>query len=276
MCPVLFWTLANQRWMLMSFPSKGLQSNKWKKLLPIKIQFFKCYDRAVNREAMEAKIQNKLKIQINMYYNAICFPCGSAGKESSCSAEDLDSIPGLGRSLEKRKATHSILGLSLWLSWWRICLQCRRPGFDPWVGKIPWRRVRLPTPVFWPGEFHGLYSWWGLKELDTTERLSLPLSYCHIMMKVICCWITKSCSTLCDPTNCSMPGFPVLHYLPELVQTHVHWVSDAIQPSHPLLLPSSLVFNLSHPQGCFQWVSSSHQMVKILELQLQHQSFQTL
>ena len=56
-------------------------------------------------------------------------------------------------------ATHSsILGLSLWLSWWRIHLQCRRPGFYPWVGKIPWRRESLPIPVFWPREFHGLYS----------------------------------------------------------------------------------------------------------------------
>ena len=49
-------------------------------------------------------------------------------------------------------------------------LQCRRPAFDLWVGKIPWRRQRLPTPVFWPGEFHGLYSPWGHKELDTSER----------------------------------------------------------------------------------------------------------
>ena len=54
----------------------------------------------------------------------------------------------------------------------RICLQCRRPGFDPWVGKIPWRRERPPTPVLWPGEFHGLYSPQGLKELDTAEQLS--------------------------------------------------------------------------------------------------------
>ena len=64
-------------------------------------------------------------------------------------------------------------GLSLWLSWYRICLQCGRPGFNPWVGKIPWRRERLPTPVFWPGEFHGPYSPWDCKELDTTEQLSL-------------------------------------------------------------------------------------------------------
>ena len=51
------------------------------------------------------------------------------------------------------------------------CPQCRRPGFDPWVGKIPWRRERLPPPVFWPGEFHGLYSPWGCKESDMTEQL---------------------------------------------------------------------------------------------------------
>ena len=52
------------------------------------------------------------------------------------------------------------------------CLQCRRLGFDPWIGKISWRRERLPTPVFWPGEYHGLYSPWGRKESDTTEQLS--------------------------------------------------------------------------------------------------------
>ena len=64
-------------------------------------------------------------------------------------------------------------GLPWWLSWLRIFLRWRIPGFDPRVGKIPWRRERLPTPVFWPGEFHGLYNPWGHKEPDTTERLSL-------------------------------------------------------------------------------------------------------
>ena len=58
----------------------------------------------------------------------------------------------------------------------RMCLQCWRPVLDPWVGKIPWRRQQLPTPVFWPGEFHGLFSPCICKELDTTERLSLSLS----------------------------------------------------------------------------------------------------
>ena len=64
--------------------------------------------------------------------------------------------------------------LPLWLSWYRIRLQCRRPGFDPWVGKMPWRRDRLPTPVFWPGEFHGLYSPWGCRVRH--DWLSLSLS----------------------------------------------------------------------------------------------------
>ena len=85
---------------------------------------------------------------------------------------------------------------------------------------------------------------------------------------------SQSCPTLCDPTDCSMPGFPVHHQLPEFTQTHVHWVGDAIQPSHPLSSPSPPAFNLSQHQGLFQWVSSSHQVAKVLEFQLQHQSFQ--
>ena len=73
--------------------------------------------------------------------------------------------------------------------------------------------------------------------------------------------------------NCSMPGLPVHHQLPELTQTHVHWVGDAIQPSHPLSSPSP-TFNLSQHQGLFKWVSSSHQVDKVLEFHLQNQSFQ--
>ena len=73
---------------------------------------------------------------------------------------------------------------------------------------------------------------------------------------------------------CSTPGFPVLHYVPEFAQTHVQWVSDAIQPSQPLSSLSPPAFSLSQHQGLFQWVSSSHQVAKALEFQLQHQSFQ--
>ena len=74
--------------------------------------------------------------------------------------------------------------------------------------------------------------------------------------------------------DCSTPGFLVHHQLPELAQTHVHWVGDAIQPSHPLSSPSPPALNLFQLQGLFQWVSSSHQVAKVLEFQLQHQSFQ--
>ena len=74
--------------------------------------------------------------------------------------------------------------------------------------------------------------------------------------------------------NRSTPSLPLHHQLPEFTQTHVYRVSDAIQPSHPLLSPSLPAFNLSQFQGLFQWVSSSHQVAKVLELQVQHQSFQ--
>ena len=73
--------------------------------------------------------------------------------------------------------------------------------------------------------------------------------------------------------DCSTPGFPALH-LPELAQTHVHWVGDAMQPSHPLSSPSPPAFSLSQHQGLLWWISSSHQVAKVLTLQLQHQSFQ--
>ena len=85
--------------------------------------------------------------------------------------------------------------------------------------------------------------------------------------------VTQSCLTLWDPMDCSTTDFPVHHQLPELVHTHVHWVSDAIQLSHPLSSPSP-AFNLSQHQGLFQWVRSLHQVARILELQLQHQPFQ--
>ena len=86
----------------------------------------------------------------------------------------------------------------------------------------------------------------------------------------------QSRPTLCNPMDCSTPGFPVLHQLPELAQRHVHPAGDAIQPSHPLLSPSPPAFSLSQHQGFFQSVSSSHQVAKVLELRLQHQSFQCI
>ena len=102
----------------------------------------------------------------------------------------------------------------------------------------------------------------------------ISLAYC--MSSVQFNSVTQSCLTLCNPMECSTPGFSIRHQLPELAQTHVHWVGDAIQPSHPLLSLSPPAFNLSQHQGLFQWVSSSHQVAKVLEFQLQHQSFQSV
>ena len=89
-----------------------------------------------------------------------------------------------------------------------------------------------------------------------------------------CCSAAKLYLTLCHPMNCSTPGLPAHHQLPEFTQTHVHWVGDAIQPSHPLSSPSPPAPNPSQHQGLFQWVNSSHEVAKVLEFQLQHHSFQ--
>ena len=98
------------------------------------------------------------------------------------------------------------------------------------------------------------------------------LSSISVQFSLVAQW----CLILCDPMDCSMPRFPVHHQLLESTQTHVHWVSDAIQPSHPLSSPCPPAFNLTQDQNFFQWVSSLYQVVKVLEFQLQHQSFQWL
>ena len=97
-----------------------------------------------------------------------------------------------------------------------------------------------------------LYPTWHLK-----VRLTLQFSS-----------VTQLCLTLCDPMDCSIPSLPVHHQPPEPTQAHVHHVSDAIQPSHPLLSPSPSAFNLFQHQGLFQLASSSHQVAKVLEFQV--------
>ena len=83
----------------------------------------------------------------------------------------------------------------------------------------------------------------------------LAIDYCRAVIQL--------CLTLCDPTDCSTPSFPAFHCLLEFEQTYVHWVSDSIQPSHPLLSPCLPAFNLSQHQSLFQWVSSSHQVARV-------------
>ena len=134
-----------------------------------------------------------------------------------------------GDACQENKGVLSSKGLPRWLSWSRICPQCGRPGFDPWVGKIPWRREWLPTPVFWPGEFHGLYRPCGRKESDPTERPSLvikdstytvtsiscnhsslpnphqapqtPVLFC-LGLPWVLCLVTQPCPSLCDHMDC--------------------------------------------------------------------------
>ena len=98
----------------------------------------------------------------------------------------------------------------------------------------------------------------------------------YILFSFHCCCfsVAQSCLALCNPMDCNTPGSPVLHHLLEFSQADVQWVSDAIQPFCPLSFPSPPAFNCSQHQDLFQWVDSSNQMAKVLELQLQHQSFQ--
>ena len=104
------------------------------------------------------------------------------------------------------------------------------------------------------------------------NQRSFPFFTVLILPKCYYCSVAQSCPTLCNPRDCSTTAFPVHHQLPEPAQTHVHQDGDAIQPSYPPP-PTSPAFNFSQHQDLFQWVSSSHQVAKVLELQLQHLSF---
>ena len=115
----------------------------------------------------------------------------------------------------------------------------------------------------WRTDAFKLWSWRRFLRLLWTARTSVQFST-----------VAQSCPTLGNPMDCSTPGLSVHHQLPEFTQTHIHWVGDAIQPSHLLSSPSPPAFNLSQQQGLFKWVSSSHQVAKVLEFQLLHQSFQ--
>ena len=120
-----------------------------------------------------------------------------------------------------------------------------------------WSLVPLPflKPAWTSGSSLFMYCW------SPSDITSLFLSY-QIRS------VAQSCLTVCDRMNCSTPGLPVHHHLPEFTQTHVHRVSDAIQPSHPLSSPSPLAPNPSQHQSLFQWVTSSHEVANILEFQL--------
>ena len=150
------------------------------------------------------------------------------------------------------------------------------PGIEPMspvslalqANSLPTEPLGKPKKVMGSGPYREI-KWnliLALNSMDITEKI-------HIFK------IHLSCSVMSDsrdPKGCSTPGLPVLHQFLELAQTHAHWVGDVIQPSYSLSSHSPPTFNLSQNQDLFQWVSSSHQVAKVLEFQLQHQSFQCI
>ena len=140
--------------------------------------------------------------------------------------------------------------------------------FNAWKWKVKVKslsRVR-PSVIPWTAAFQAPPSM-GFSRQEYWSGLLLP-SLMWSFSSVQFSSVAQSCLTLCDPMNRSMPGLPVHHQLPEFTQTHVHKVSDAIQPSHPLSSPSPPAPNPSQHQTLFQWVNSSHEVAKVLEFQL--------
>ena len=175
--------------------------------------------------------------------------------------------------LENGRASHSTILA------WRIPWT-EEPGglYSPWVRK----RVghNLATNTF---NISNIYILIFFIKFEICEALFLEIFflspafgglYINRATWSCTCSVSQSCLTLCSPMDCSTPGFPVHHQLLELAQTHVLWVSDAIQPSQPLSPPSPPAISLFQHQGLFQWVGPLHQVAKVLELQLQHQFFQ--
>ena len=163
----------------------------------------------------------------------------SQGEESACHAGDLSLIPGLGKSLGVGNG-NPLQFSSLENPW------TKGPGGLQSMGSQRTGHGLVTKKQY--GTQH--------KEISIMKKVTVQFSS-----------VAQSCPTFCDPMNRSTPGLPVHHQLPEFTQTHVHWVSDAIQPSHPLTSPSPAPSPSQH-QSLFQWVNSSHQVAKVLEFQL--------
>ena len=137
-----------------------------------------------------------------------------------------------------------------------------RRGWDGWMASL----------TQWTGVWASSGSWWWTGRPGILQSMGFQRVGHNWMTEFSS--VAQSCSTLCDPMNHSTAGLPVQHQLLESTQNHVPSVGDAIQLSHPLSSPSPPALHLSQHQGLFQWVRSPHQVAKILEFQLQHQSFQ--
>ena len=156
---------------------------------------------------------------------------------------------------------------------WNTC----RVGFTvkiPPSGRVSASRARLRSQAWskaWPQSGGIPVSLRDHLVQDVPEERDSTLQWFVVSLLTT---LESSCLTLWDPMNCSTPGFALLQCLPEFAQTHVHWVSDVIQLSYPLLSTSPCAFSLSQHHGLSKWVRSSHHLAKVLEFQLQHQSFQ--
>ena len=181
------------------------------------------------------------------------FPGSLDGKEHACNEWDLDSIPGLGRSPgegNRYPLQYSCLGNAMD----RGALQATVHGLTKSQTR---QRLSLSGSIKSASAVikrHLLRRW--------AESARCGLTFILFQFSSV----AQSCPTLCNPMNRSMPGLPVHHQLPEFTRTHVHRVSDAIQPSHPLSSPPPLA--PSQNQSLFQWVNSSHEVAKVLEFQL--------
>ena len=203
-----------------------------------------------------------------------------------------------GPNIQKGRASpfRANLAASHCITWWEYSAGLEFPPRLCWVWILLYLTAILPEVVCLSpseasqaimicpeelnrGETTCIVSWWWIRLPSKTVYsrhllvgwVHLPDLWFQVWPLLLFSGSVRSYSF--DPMDCSTPGFPVLHSLPEFAQIHVHWVGDAIQPSHPLSSPSPAL-NLSQHQGLCQWVSSSHHVAKVLELQLQHQSFQ--
>ena len=176
------------------------------------------------------------------------------------------------KSLQRPRDYNSQASLQLDKAMWRYSVQ-----WDAYTLVChPLFSISHLHPSWWQHVLYGKDTRWSrAPQSEIDLRTAVKYTFTSFQFsKVQFSSVAQSRPTLCNPMNCSMPGLPVHHQLPEFTQTHVHRVGDAIQPSHPLLLPSPPAPNPSQHQGLFQWVSSSHEVAEVLEFQLQHQSLQ--
>ena len=150
----------------------------------------------------------------------------------------------------------------------RTWKQPRCPSADEWIKKLWYIYTMEYYSAIKKNTFESILMRWMKLEPIIQSEVSQKEKHQYSISSVQFSSVAQSCPTLCDPMNCSMPGFPVHHQLPEFTQTQVHRVGDAIQPSHPLSSPSLPAPNPSQHQILFQWVNSLHEVAKVLEFQL--------